>query len=162
MQFNWPIVLLAAIIPLIVGFIWYHPKVFGTVWMNVNGFTPESKKGANMAKIFGWTFFFSIMLALSIHFIVIHQYHVYSIFASDTTTESKDYLTAFMEKYGKNFRTFKHGVLHGIISGVFFVFPIIAINSLFERRGFKYAFIHAGFWIVSIALMGGIICAYAY
>ena len=162
MQFNWPIVFIAAFIPLIIGFIWYHQKVFGTVWMKVNGFDPEKMKGANMPLIFGLTYFFSFLLALAIHFVVIHQYHVYSIFASDHTQESQDYLKGFMDKYGRNFRTFKHGVLHGIISGVFYVFPIIAINALFERRGFKYVFIHAGYWIVSIALMGGIICAYAY
>ena len=36
---------MAGLIPLLVGFIWYNPKVFGTAWMNVNGFTdPEKMK----------------------------------------------------------------------------------------------------------------------
>jgi hypothetical protein len=32
---------------------------------------------------------------------------------------------------------------------------------LFERRSWKYIFINAGYWILTLTLMGGIICAYA-
>lgn len=66
-----------------------------------------------------------------------------------------------MDKYGNNFRTFKHGVFHGVISGIFLIFPLFAINAMFERKGFKYIFINSGYWLVSFALMGGIICAFS-
>ncbi len=64
-------------------------------------------------------------------------------------------------KYGHNFRTFKHGALHGALSGLLFATPVLAINSLFEKKTFQYVAIHAGYWIVTLALIGGVICAFA-
>ncbi|WP_308224826.1 DUF1761 domain-containing protein [Flavobacterium sp. J372] len=34
----------------------------------------------------------------------------------------------------------------------------MAINALFERKSAKYVLINAGYFIVSLAIMGGIIC----
>ncbi|MDG2450581.1 MAG: DUF1761 domain-containing protein, partial [Saprospiraceae bacterium] len=62
----------AAIIPLLVGAVYYGP-LFGKSWMNVNGFTEEDLKGGNMALIFGLSLLFSFMIALSLSTIVIHQ-----------------------------------------------------------------------------------------
>ena len=42
----------AAVSTLVVGFVWYHPKVFGTVWMREAGLTEEQLKKGNMLKIF--------------------------------------------------------------------------------------------------------------
>jgi hypothetical protein len=64
-----------------------------------------------------------------------------------------------MTQYGGNFRTFGHGAGHGVMFTVLFVLPLIAINALFERRGWKYIFIHTGFWLINLALMGGLLCA---
>jgi hypothetical protein len=65
-----------------------------------------------------------------------------------------------MAKYGNNFRTFKHGALHGFISAFLMVLPVIGTNALFERKGFKYIAINVGFWIINFTIMGGIICAW--
>ena len=35
---------LAALIPMIVGFVYYHPKVMGGMWMDANGFKLETMK----------------------------------------------------------------------------------------------------------------------
>ena len=162
-QFNWLIILLSALIPLIVGWVWYNPKVFGTAWMEATGMTKDNMTGANMPKIFIITFIMGFLAAIAIEFIVIHQWHYYSILANepginDPTSPIGMEMKAFMDKYGHNFRTFKHGALHGTISGIFLVMPIITINALFERRGFKYIAINTGYWIVTIALMGGLLC----
>jgi hypothetical protein len=42
------------------------------------------------------------------------------------------------------FRTFKHGALHGFLSGLFLALPIIGTNALFERS-FKYTLVTGGF-----------------
>jgi lysylphosphatidylglycerol synthetase-like protein (DUF2156 family) len=60
-----------------------------------------------------------------------------------------------------DFRTFKHGAFHGIIATIGLVLPIIGINALFERRGFKYIALHVGYWLVCLILMGGFICQFA-
>jgi Protein of unknown function (DUF1761) len=160
MQFNWWVLFVAGLFPLFVGFVWYHPKVFGNAWMKINGMTPESMKGANMILIFGLCYLFACMLASSMMTIVIHQMGFNSIFQGDETAESLAYQKNFFEMYGSRFRTFGHGALHGTIAAFFLALPIIGINALFERRGFKYVLIHLGYWSVTLALMGGIICAF--
>ena len=156
---------LAALIPLIMGFIWYNPKVFGTVWMETSGITEEKIKGANMPLVFILCYIFSFMIASAVNSIVIHQGHIYSILLneagfSQTGSEVNNLIVSFMEKYGKNFRTFKHGAFHGILFGIFLVLPVIATNALFERKGFKYIAMNSGYWIVCLAIMGGIICEF--
>lgn len=163
---NWLVTALAALIPLIVGSIWYNPKVLGNVWIKSTGLTEEQLRQSNMAKIFGLTLVFSFMLALALNPIVIHQFHVGSLFFYEMedlntpgTAAHTDY-TVFMSKYGQNFRTFKHGVFHGTIAAVLIALPIIGINALFERKSAKYIFIHLGYWVICIALMGGVICQF--
>lgn len=39
-------VLVAAVVSFVIGFVWYHPKVFGTQWMGLVGMTPESMSEA--------------------------------------------------------------------------------------------------------------------
>ncbi len=165
MHLNFMIIIIAALVPMIVGFIWYNPKTLGNAWMKAADVSPEKMKGANMMVIFGVSLLLSFLLAMELQFLVIHQFSVYSILANepgikDPNSDISKYLSDFMLKYGNNFRTFKHGAFHGTIAGIMLSLPIIGINSLFERKGFKYIAINVGFWIVCMALMGGFICAY--
>jgi hypothetical protein len=163
---NFPILLGAALIPLVVGFVWYNPKVFGNMWMKTNNLTPKDLEGSNMIVIFGLTYVFSVLIAISLNFMVVHQMSLYAIVQGDPDLEVAGselnlWIESFMAKYGNNFRTFKHGSLHGTIAALFFATPVIAINALFERKSTKYVLIHAGYWVVSLAIMGGIICQFA-
>ena len=65
-----------------------------------------------------------------------------------------------MQKLGVSYRTFKHGALHGTISGFMVALPILGINALFERRGFKYIAINVGYWMLCMGIMGGIVSAW--
>jgi hypothetical protein len=65
-----------------------------------------------------------------------------------------------MDNFGTDFRTFKHGMLHGAIAGLFFMLPILATNAMFERKGFKYIAVNAGYWILTLMIMGGVICQF--
>ena len=166
MNINFAIILVAALVPMILGFIWYNPKVLGNAWKDAAGITDEKMKGANMALIFGLSFFLSFLLAMSVQFMVIHQYSIYSILANEPGIREPDseiglWIKDFMSKYGSNFRTFKHGAFHGTLAGIMIALPILGTNALFERKGFKYIAINVGYWIVCLALMGGIICAFA-
>ncbi len=159
------IVLVAGLVPLITGFIWYNPKVFGTAWMNVTGITPEMGKSSNMAVTFGLTYVFSCLLGLGLAPIVIHQFGFFSMMqdvpgSMDPTTEIGTTFKSLMDNYGNNFRTFKHGAFHGVLAGIFIALPLIGINALFELKKAKYILLHLGYWILTLALMGGIICAF--
>jgi hypothetical protein len=63
---------IAALIPLIVGFIWYNPKTFGKSWQNAAGLTDEKLKGANMPLIFGLTLVLGFLLAMMVNILVVH------------------------------------------------------------------------------------------
>ena len=159
------ILLAAALIPMILGFIWYNPKVFGNAWMKASNVTEEKIKSSNMALVLIVTFVFSFLLAFILQTIVIHQFSLLGILANepgimDPTSENGKWLVDFMAKHGNNFRTFKHGALHGTMAGLLIALPIVGTNALLERRGFKYIAINAGYWTICLALMGGTLCAF--
>lgn len=165
MEMNILVVLAATLVPLVVGAVWYNPKILGKAWMEASGMTEEKAQGANMPLIFGLTLLFSFFIAFSMLSIVIHQFSVMGLLTQqpDYSTEGSESSALFckiMELYGNTYRTFKHGVFHGVIAGIGLAMPILGINSLFERKGFKYIAINAGYWIVSMGLMGGVICAF--
>lgn len=165
MNLNFYITFIAALIPLVIGFIWYNPKVFGKAWMKASDMTEEKAKGAKMGLIFGFTYLFSLFVAFAMMTITVHQLHVFSVLAEepgiqDPASETGMMFKGFMDKYGTNFRTFKHGAFHGVLAAIMLALPVLGINALFERRGFKYIAINVGYWIVSFALMGGVVCAF--
>lgn len=165
MALNFLVVFLTALVPILTGFLWYNPKTFGNIWMKAAGVTPEDGKKMNMALVFGLTYVFGIMMSMILYSMVIHQTHIYSVLLNtegfgQEGSAVMNYIEEFMGKYGDNYRTFKHGALHGTLVGIFLVTPVIAVNALFEMKGFKYIAVNAGFWILNLMIMGGIICAY--
>ena len=150
-------ILVASLVSLIVGFVWYNPKVFGTIWMNETGMTEEKAKTSNMVKIFGLTIVYSFLISFMLSGMVIHQVGAVQLVGGDETNAS---LIEFLKDKGDAFRSFQHGALHGCIVGVLFVLPITAINSLFEQKSWKYILVTAGYWIVTLTIMGGIICGW--
>lgn len=160
---NFPAVIVATLIPIVIGFVWYNPKIgFGKAWMSASGMTEEKARGANMFLVFGLTILFSFMVAVIMNVLVIHQLHFGSILkfqadSADPNSESSILLKNLMEKYGHDHRTFKHGAFHATIASLFIVLPVFGINALFERRSFKYVAINVGYWVLSFALMGGVI-----
>ena len=163
MEMNFLVLGLSALIPLVLGSIWYHPKVFGNAWMKALGFSEDKmKEGFNMPLVFGLTLLFGFFLSTALYTMVIHQVALYQLtmhFEKDPETQAL--LGQIMSKYGTEFRNLHHGLIHGFIGGLTIAFPIVAVNALFERRSWKYIFINAGFWIICMMLMGAVICKFA-
>jgi hypothetical protein len=162
MEINWIAIAVSALLPLVVGAIWYNPKVLGKAWMQASGVTEEQVQTGNMLVIFGLTYVFGLLASLTLSFLVVHQGHLYSILVNEPGfgEEGSDmmrYIGDFMANYGDNFRTFKHGAFHGLMTGITFAFPIVAIIAQFERRPWKYIWIHAGYWALTLMLMGAVI-----
>ncbi|MEP7197442.1 MAG: DUF1761 domain-containing protein [Saprospiraceae bacterium] len=134
-HFNWLAIAVAAISTLIVGFIYYHPKVMGNAWMKASGMTREQGKSMNMGMTFGISVVLSFLVGVA--------------------------LTVNVQHGGPEFQTFKHGAYHGAMTGVFMAIPIIGVPAMYEMKGWNYILINAGYWILAMALMGGIICAWA-
>lgn len=148
---------IAAVAALVVGFIWYNPKVFGNAWMKASGVTEEKIKGGNMAVIFGLALLFAVLLATLLMQFTNHQWGAFGMIGGEPET-AKASFEAFMADYGTAFRDYGHGALHGTLFGVFGALPIIGTNALFERKSAKYIFINSGYWIVTLAVMGAILC----
>lgn len=159
MQPNVWAMLVAALTSLVVGFIWYNPKVFGAAWMRETGITMDQEKKPNMAKMLGMTFIYAFLASFVISQLVIHQSGAFS-----ATVGVKDVdpsvLKNYMNAYGTTYRTFKHGMLHGFIAGLFFALPVIGTGAIYENRSWRYTLITGGYWAITCMLMGGILCAW--
>lgn len=157
MEINFLALLLASLSTLVIGFVWYHPNVFGNIWMKESGTTEDKMKESNMIMIFVLSIVYAFLISFVLRFLVIHQTGALGMIGGDPTKALPSYQT-FMTDYGTAFRTFKHGALHGFMTGLFMILPITGVNALYERRSFKYVLISGGYWIVSFMFMGGIIC----
>jgi len=157
MNVNFLALLLAALSTLVVGFIWYNPRMFGNIWMKEAGLKEEDMNGSNMFKMLGLSFLYAFFISFIIQMLVIHQFGALGMVGGDPSIAKPSYAD-FMNDYGTAFRTFKHGALHGFMTGLFFAFPLIGTNALYERRSFKYVMVTGGFWMVCCMIMGGIIC----
>lgn len=157
MEINFIALLLSALSTLVVGFIWYHPKVFGTIWMNEAGITGEQMKGSNLILIFGMSFFYAFLISFVLQLLVIHQSIAISMVGGEPSKTLPTF-QAFMTDYGAAFRTFKHGALHAFMTGLFFALPIIGVGAIYERRSWKYVLIADEYWVITCMIMGGIIC----
>ncbi len=160
MPTNFYMIFVAALIPFLLGAIWYGP-LFGKSWMKVNGFTEEYLKKGNMAIIFGVSYLFCVMFCLMFSSFAIHQTSVFGLLMPEAQSAGavQTDLIDFMTKYGDRHRTFRHGAVHGMFFAVFIALPMIGVNALFERRSWKYILIHWGYWAVSAVLIGGLLCA---
>lgn len=150
----------AAVAALVVGALWYNPKIgFGNLWMRESGMTEEKMKSGKMGVIFGLSLAFAALLSLLLMQFTNHQWGAFGMIGGDPEGEGiLPSFQTFMSDYGTNFRTFKHGALHGGIFGVLGALPIIGTVALFERKSAKYIFVNAGYWIVTLMLMGAILC----
>lgn len=126
-QINWLAVLVAGVSAFILGGVWYSPALFGKAWMSENKFTAEDVKKGNQAKIFGWSFIFSLIMAANL-----------GMFLGDPKID------------------FKTGLMYGALTGLW-IFCGIAIVGLFEHKSWRYIFVNGGYMIVALTLMGGII-----
>lgn len=154
-----PAILIAsALVPMVIGFMWYNEKTFGNAWMKETGMTKEKAKEANILKTFGFAILFSLFVSTTLYQIVIHQGALYSLVLGDNSESTQQWLKDAMARYGNNYRTFQLGMAHGLFTRLFLALPMEGLNSQFEMKSWKYVFITSGYWIVSFMLMGGIIC----
>ena len=161
---NFPALGVAALVPLVMGFIWYGP-LFKNPWMKSSGVTEEMIKNSNMALILGLTLVLSFLAAIFINTVVVHQMGVFSLFANepgfaDAASESRQCFDSIMNRVGDKHRSFGHGFFHGSIAGIFLAMTVVATNALFERKNFTYIAIHFGYWTLTFALMGAILAAW--
>ena len=128
-------IVVGALIPMLMGFIYYHPKVMGKAWMDSLGITEADTKKGNMGVIFGVSIIMSLLMSW------------FLLFNVDGPGQEGVY------------DSFKHGAFHGALIGLLVAMPVMVTNGLFERKNFKNLAINTVYWVITIALMGGAIDA---
>lgn len=130
-QINWLAVVAAAAANFVIGGLWYSPALFGKSWMRANGFTAEQLAGGPMAKIFGISFVFCLLMAAN--------------------------LAAFL---GAPETTLGFAVGAAIAAGLGWAALGLGVVAMFERRSWSYIFVNGGYLTVSFAVMGWILGAW--
>ena len=127
---NWLAVIVAGVSAFILGGVWYSPALFGKAWMTENDLTVEEVQKGNKAKIFGWSFILSMIMAVNL-----------AMFLADPAID------------------LAMSIVYGLLTGLW-IFCGIAIVGLFEHKSARYIFINGGYMLVALALMGAIIGAW--
>jgi len=127
---NWLAVAVAGISAFVLGGVWYSPALFGKAWMKENNLSVEDVQKGNKAKIFGWAFILSLVMAVNL-----------AMFLSDPKID------------------LKMAIIYGLLTGLW-IFCGIAIVALFEMKSARYIFVNGGYMIVALGLMGAIIGAW--
>ncbi|MBK6545966.1 MAG: DUF1761 domain-containing protein [Saprospiraceae bacterium] len=140
-QANLIAVAVAALVPMIMGFIYYHPKVMGNAWMKANGFTLESIGTGPKPVLYLVALAFSFLLSFRLCIDVIAP-------GQDVAPDGHSYIT------------FQHGLAHGAINTIFLLLPVLGTISIFEKRGWNWLFVNLAYWGVTLMIMQGILSAW--
>lgn len=139
--------IVATLVPMIMGFVYYHPKVLGGIWMKANGFTLESIGTGPKPVLY--------LLALGASFLL-----AFFVWANVTGGGGVDQLQVTDPKDGHSYVTFGHGVVHGVIISLLVILPVFVTMTVFEKRSWSWTFVNWGYWAVTITLMAGILSAW--
>lgn len=134
---NWLAILVAGISAFVLGGVWYSPLLFGNAWMRENKLTMEDVKKANAAKIYGWAFILSLIMAANL-----------GMFLADTPAECTGNCAQKTD--------ITWGAIAGFLAGIW-AFCGLAIVALFEQRSARYIFINGCYLLLALTLMGAII-----
>lgn len=161
MEPNIPALIAAALIPLLLALVWYSPAVAGRV-VTDSRLSTAFRPPARMALRVVLLLLLGILLVVAVMPVTIHQMHIYSILAGQPQAEIDATMKPLMAKYGGVYRTFKHGAFHGTLSAIFMVLPVLGISAIAERKPGKVVLAHLGYWIITLALVGGVVCGFGF
>ncbi|MBR9776215.1 MAG: DUF1761 domain-containing protein [Cytophagales bacterium] len=108
----------------------WYGPLFGKGWMHAFGFTESDLNTRNMPKVFGLSLLLAFVAALNLELFI-----------------------------GGNANT-SYGLIAGFLAGFGWVATLLGILYLFENRSFKAFLINAGYCILALTLMGGILGAW--
>jgi sterol desaturase/sphingolipid hydroxylase (fatty acid hydroxylase superfamily) len=131
-EINWIAVGLATVAAMIVGFVWYHKNVFGTVWMKLAGIEPDQMK-----KGFAAPMLLALLGSLLTAFILAHMAFIAHAFYKNSFFMDA-VTTAFWLWLGLSFTT-------------------LIIHNSFERKPAKLTALAVGNRFVTLLVMGMVI-----
>ncbi len=127
---NYWAVAVAAIVPMVLGALWYSPALFARPWMRAVGRTEEELGGMGLG-------------------------YVLSAIAAILSSYALARIGAWAEVDG-----LWNGILVGLLVWVGFVGTVLAVTTYFSGRPRALWFINAGYQLVSLTIMGAILGAW--
>ncbi|MEP7322947.1 MAG: DUF1761 domain-containing protein [Saprospiraceae bacterium] len=140
-QINFLAIAVATLIPMIVGFLYYHPKTVGKAWMEANGFTMEMVGNGPKPILYLACLALSFLLAMFVSY--------------NVTGPGQD-----AAPDGHSFVTFQHGLFHGVEIALMVVAPVLGTMGIFEKKSMKWFWVNIGYWLITLCLMAGILSAW--
>jgi len=129
---NYLAILAGAISIMILGWIWFHPKVLGQGWMRGAGLTEDDVKPVNSMIMVG------------------------SLLMAGVLSWS---LSRYADHTEEGMSQFVHGLYHGFMPAITLVAPVLISKGLFERKSLSWILTGAAYWVLAITLVGGIVYA---
>jgi hypothetical protein len=133
---NWWAVIVAAILRMVIGTVWYSPVAFGKRWQALTGIT-QDKMMAGLPR----AIITDLILSLIMAFVLLHAVH-YGLEAAG--------------QLGNLWL----GALVGFLNWLGFVFTIFVGLWAYESRGMRLTAINAGFNLIAMVLMGAILAGW--
>jgi hypothetical protein len=127
---NWLALLVAAVVNMVVGALWYSPKLFGKPWAKLLGKKVGDMGDANIG------YAVSAIGALVQVWVLVH----------------------FVRYAGA--LTFVKGAVVGFWLWLAFVAVVMAMDVVFEGRNWKFWQINAGYFLVVLLINGGLLAAW--
>lgn len=134
-------IIVAGLIPSIVGAIYYGP-LFGNAWRASLGKTEEELAPSNPALAYGGSMLLSIFLAFALNFVI-------GLVHKDVNEAGELFINSHF--------TFGHGALHGAAIAISVLMPVIVSLGIFHKLNWKTNILNVVFWSICLALMGGIL-----
>ena len=131
----------AALVPNVVGAIYYGP-LLGSTWRTAIGKSEADLKPKSEALVYGGALLLSALVAFFLNFMI--------------GMSHKD-IGASGELVFVSPRTFGHGAFHGMAIGLMMISPIVACLGLFHGYKGKAIIINVVYWVICLAVMGGIV-----
>jgi hypothetical protein len=133
-EVNYIAILAAAILNMLLGFVWYSPMLFGKQWSELMGWGKMSekemkKKQQEAMPAYMWSFVGSLLMA----YVFVHV------------------LNAFGDK------TLAGGAQGGFWMWLGFVAPVMLSGNMFNNKPLKLFYIDGGYRLVSLIAMGALL-----
>lgn len=145
-EINFLAIAVAALVPTVLGFFYYHKNIMGGIWMRSLGKTEEElQDGFNMpvAMIVGYIMSFFLAFVVDALVEMTHK----------TVSDSGELI------FGST-HTFGHGAYHGMFLGLLIAMPVLITNGIFERKSWSNMLVNVLFWVITIAVVAGIVDAW--
>ena len=161
LNFNYFVVIVTTIIPILLAKIWFSESIRSLFKLAPS--TSQNDLSNKSILFFAILLLLSFFFSISMHYQVIHQFHFKSMFLDEVGfNESQgSAFKAFeyiMNSYGAKFRTYGHGMFHGLLSAIFIVLPILFLFKIEFNLTKKALFYYWLYFALTMMIVGSIIC----